>query len=222
MSNDTLNLQTDQEASIDAIDIELFALDLSTCSRCTATLRNIEKAIEAVQQALKITRTDVRLHKILIDSEEQAGKHHFVTSPTVRVNGRDIAFKTLESHCDSCTDLCGCEEGTNCRVWLYQGREYNEAPVGLIVEAILSEFYARASWAPPKPVEFTGVNKNLQRFFSSKAKKEVSEESVCCSTVEGESCCEPSEKSSCCGTSESASCGCKDVAVSSELEYGVF
>lgn len=41
-------------------------------------------------------------------------------------------MEMYESECDSCTDLCGCEEGTRCREWLYQGERYTEAPVPMI------------------------------------------------------------------------------------------
>ena len=114
------------------LDVELLAIDLSTCTRCTGTLGNIEQAIDAVRRVTEPTGTSIRLRKTLVESEEQALQHRFVSSPTIRVNGRDIVFETQESRCDSCTDLCGCDEGTSCRIWNYQGEEHTEAPVGLV------------------------------------------------------------------------------------------
>src|SRR5688500_8430544 len=73
------------------IDIELLALDLKTCTRCVGTLGNIETAVGTLRAALDATGTDVRLRKVLIESEEQARRHRFVSSPTVRINGRDVA-----------------------------------------------------------------------------------------------------------------------------------
>lgn len=79
------------------------------------------------------------LRKVLIENEEQARRDRFVASPTIRIDGHDIAFEILESRYDSCSELCGCPEGMTCRVWRYGGRECTKAPVELIAEAILRE-----------------------------------------------------------------------------------
>jgi hypothetical protein len=194
------------------IDVELLALDLAACTRCVNTLANIEEAIEAVRQVLDVAGTEVGVHKILVKSEEQARRHRFATSPTIRINGRDIAAETLESHCDSCTNLCGCDEGTSCRVWRYQGQEYAEAPVGLVVEAILRETYGGTNRTVSDPVAYEGVPENLRRFFTGKSVEETVTASSCCTPGEQEVCCEASAKSSCCGTAEVGTCGCQQGA----------
>ena len=213
MSTSTSPLLSERPASTRSIDIELLALDLNTCTRCVGSQANLAQALATAQHVLQVTGHDVQVRTILIESEEQARQHHFVTSPTIRINGHDIALETLESHCDSCTDLCGCEEGTNCRVWRYQGQEYTEAPVGMIVDALLREVYSGAPLlgAPPFVSE---APENLTRFFHGKAAK-AALVSACCSPKEQASCCAPAEKASCCGPSPStnatgaASCGCK-------------
>jgi hypothetical protein len=103
-------------ATPSVIDIELLALDLTSCDRCRGTLTNIEAAIETLRPVLEVMGAQVLVRKLVIESEEQAHRHRFVTSPTIRVNGRDIAFETLESQCEACSDLCGCEEpaGQSC------------------------------------------------------------------------------------------------------------
>jgi hypothetical protein len=205
-----LSTRTDEQApSARELDVELLALDLDTCTRCVGTLENIEEAIGMVQRVFGVTGTHVRVRKTLIESEEQARHHRFETSPTVRVNGRDIAFETLESRCDSCTDLCGCEEGTNCRVWRYRGQEYTEAPVGLVVEAILGEAYGETPQMASDPTAFEDVPENLSRFFAGRSIKEAAAASSCCTPEEQEVCCEPAAKASCCGSSEGESCGCR-------------
>jgi hypothetical protein len=197
----------EKPSTLRTINIELLALDLTTCTRCMGTLTNIERAIGVVHQVLEATGAAVRVQKIVIESEEQAHQYHFVSSPTVRVNGRDIAFETVESHCDSCTDLCGCAEGTNCRVWRYQGQAYTEAPVGLIVEALLHELYQSEQLVLSAPTPFSEVPANLQRFFHGKAAQETAEGSGCCAPSEQQICCAPSEEAECC-TPSSTSCGC--------------
>lgn len=191
------------------IDLELLALDLDSCTRCVGTFSNIETAIARVKSILDVTGTKITAKTILIESEEQAEAHRFVSSPTIRINNYDIVFETLESECDSCTDLCGCEEGTSCRIWKYQGQKFTEAPVGLIVESLMKEIFGGLKGMTQETNAYEGVPKNLQRFFASKAEKKFKEVSDCCSAEEQEICCEPSEKEICCQTEESAMCGCQ-------------
>ena len=209
MSTNTLTRTGEQVPSARELDVELLALDLDTCTRCVGTLANIEEAIEMVQRVLGVTGTEVRVRKTLIESEERARRHRFETSPTVRVNGRDIAFETLESRCDSCTDLCGCDAGTTCRVWRYGREDYTEAPVGLVVEAILGEVYSETPRVASEPVAYEDVPENLSRFFTGRSAMEVAAASSCCSPDEQEACCEPAAKASCCGSGEGGSCECR-------------
>lgn len=167
------------------VELELLAIDLSSCTRCVGSLRNVEAAIDAVRGELKASGVEVVVKKTVIGSEECALEHEFVSSPTIRVNGRDLALETVESKCDSCTDLCGCDEGTDCRVWRYEGKEYTEAPKELIVEALRKEL--AGGGRPPARTPYPGVPENLKRFFAGKAAKAAAK-----------SCCAPAEKSSCC------------------------
>jgi hypothetical protein len=203
-------LPKQQENSPRHVDIDFLFLDLNTCTRCLGTNENLETAIDSVKQVLMLTGAQLNVNKVLIDSEEKAHAHQFLTSPTIRVNGRDIALETKESLCDSCTDLCGCEEGTECRIWVYQGQEYTEAPVAMIVEAILQEVYA----APQKPtmasVKFEEVPKNLRDFFAGQAMQAANTASSCCQAEKMDACCEPLDKADCCGeVSQTGSCGCQ-------------
>ena len=183
------------------IDIELLALDLNRCTRCVGTLDHIEKAIEIIRPVLEVMEAQVNVRKIVIESEEQARQYRFATSPTVRINGKDIAFETLESECESCTDLCGCDEGTSCRVWRYRGEEYTEAPVGLVIEPMLGEILDISGESMGETPVYRGVPENLRRFFRSKSEAQPVAAS-CCSPVEQETCCEPGQKAACCDTSQ--------------------
>jgi len=191
------------------VELEFLYLDLDTCTRCVGTNENLETAVQSVADVLAFTKTELSVSKILIENEEQAQAHHFVTSPTIRVNGRDIALEFRESQCDSCTDLCGCDEGTNCREWVYEGAVYTAAPVGMIVEAILGEIFASAPMATAVSPTNT-VPDNLKNFFAAKAVPETAVVSSCCSETEQQTCCEPAAKADCCSpTNESDGCGCE-------------
>ena len=192
------------------LDLQVLALDLSTCTRCVGTLANIETAIETVQRVLEVTGSSVRVQKIVVESEEEARQYGFVSSPTIRIAGRDITFDTLESKCESCTDLCGCTEGTSCRLWRYQGAEHTEAPVGLIVEALLRELASAQPGAVAVAEAPTyELPANLRDFYAGKASRAAATGSACCSTSEQATCCEPAGKASCCGDPEPVTCGCR-------------
>ena len=205
-----INIQAPKQREISTppvIDIELFALDLNSCTRCVGTLDHIKKAIDIVRPVLEVMEAQVNVRKIVVESEEQARRYQFATSPTVRINGKDIAFETLESQCESCTDLCGCAEGTSCRVWRHRGEEYTEAPVRLVVESILCEIFDNSHESLGETTVYSGVPDNLRRFFRNKPGARPAVES-CCSPAEQEACCDPSRKAACCDASQPETCGC--------------
>jgi hypothetical protein len=152
------------------LTVELLAIDLSTCSRCTGSLSNVEQAIATLQSVLALTGTVVQFRKILVASEAQAKQLRFVSSPTIRVNGRDIILETTESRCGDCSDISGSAGGTACRTWSYQGESHTEAPVGMIVDEILRELYQNEAPTSVVPSAIE-VPQNLQQFFQDKAQK---------------------------------------------------
>lgn len=189
--------ETDREKRI---EIEFLYLDLDVCTRCRGTDANLETALCIVQEILQASGTDLTKKKTVVDSEETARKLRLVSSPTIRINSRDIAPEFRETPCDSCAEPCACDGGVDCRVWVYEGKEYTEAPVPLIVDAILSEIYGSQSSDRPASSRPFELSENLQHFFAAKAAKKAAES--CCADDEKTSCCEPSEKSSCCGSGE--------------------
>jgi len=144
--------------------IEFLYLDLNVCVPCRGTESSLEEAISEVSRVLEATGIEVEIHKIHVQSEEQALELGFISSPTIRINGRDIQLEVKESLCESCGDLCG--DDVDCRVWIYQGKEYSIPPKGLIIEAILREVYAGASDGTTEK-SFSGeLPDNLKNFFA--------------------------------------------------------
>ena len=147
--------------------IELLALDLSTCGRCTGTSANLDAALAQVAGRLRARGVEVEVRRTVIRTMEDAVAARFVSSPTIRVDERDVALELRESACGDCGDLCG--TGVECRVWVWRGREYEEAPEAMIVEAI--EDAARRPSEPAArertPYRLPG---NLRRFFEAKAR----------------------------------------------------
>lgn len=152
------------------LDIEFLFLDLNVCVPCRGTDSSLEEAISEVSSVLEATGIEVNVRKIHVQSEEQALELGFVSSPTIRINGRDIQLEVRESLCESCGDLCG--DDVDCRVWVYRGKEYSVPPKGLIIEAILREVYKEPgedAAIPPRPTELPD---NLKKFFAARQKNE--------------------------------------------------
>jgi hypothetical protein len=148
----------------------------------------------------------VSVRKTLVASAKQARVLGFVSSPTIRVDGQDIALELRESSCAECGETCGCDGAIDCRVWVWQGQEYTQAPPAMIVDAILRQVYSAGE---PAPVPVAGaLPENLERYFTGKSRL-VAEPASCCPPAEQAACCEPSEKASCCGDGLSSSCGCQ-------------
>ena len=153
------------------IEIDFLYLDLDVCSPCRSTESNIEEALGEVAGLLGAAGVEVGVNKTHVQSFEQALELGFLSSPTVRVAGRDLQLEFKENYCATCSRVSGTE--TDCRVWLYQGQEYSAPPKGMIVEAVLREVYGGPRPdAAAKVVRAENALENLRRFFESKRRKE--------------------------------------------------
>lgn len=144
------------------IVIDFLYLDLSVCTRCQGTQNNLDLAINEVTNVLQAANYEILVNKININTKELAIKYKFFSSPTIYVNGNDIAMNLQESTCKDCGDLCG--ESVDCRVWLYKGREYNEPPKAMIINAILKEVYSEHKDLDKPKIDYV-LPSNLEIFF---------------------------------------------------------
>ena len=152
------------------VELEFLYLDLDVCSPCRSTESNIEEALAQVSGVLESAGAEVTLKKIHVQSFEQTVELGFLTSPTVRVGGRDLQLDFKENHCATCSEVSGTQ--TDCRVWLYRGREYSAPPPAMIVEAVLREVFGGPREDGAKDARPGSVSENLARFFESKRRKE--------------------------------------------------
>ena len=188
------------------VEVDFLYLDLATCSRCRASDATLAAAVEIVRPALDMVGTSIEVRKTLVETEDQARALGFMSSPTIKVNGRDIAGEMIEGSYPECGELCSCDGGVDCRIWDYRGERHTEAPTGSIVEAILAEVGPSGTMRSEE-THFVDVPENLKRFFAgTDAAREVSS---CCSTEEQATCCDPAEKAGCCGDATDSSCGCR-------------
>lgn len=136
---------------------------------CQGTDDSLDSALSEVAAILKATGVEVTVNKIHVETEEQARQLRFASSPTIRVNGRDIQMDGKDTLCESCGDLCGSE--VDCRVWVYQGEEYTVPPKGLIIDALLRAAYGNSEIPANNSDEFV-VPDNLKHFYQSMQRKE--------------------------------------------------
>ena len=181
--------------------VDYLYIDLSTCNRCLGTDTALYEAIRDTNQILKTSGIELTLTKTLVETEEQCAELGFLTSPTIRINGRDMQADFQESVCES---SCGVVEdgGVLCREWNYQGEIHNMAPKGMIVDAILKEVYAGGQEPLPEgsyrmPIE--ELPANLKNWFAAlrESEKQGANPDAACGT----DCCGPTAEgdSSCCG-----------------------
>ena len=148
--------------------IDFLYLDLEVCDWCKGTDDSLNGALAEVSAVLSATGVEVVVNRIHVDSEEKAVRLRFASSPTIRVNGCDIQLEGKESKCDSCGDLCGGD--VDCRIWLYQGKEYTSPPKAMIIDAILREVYAPGKADATSRDKFEAPE-NLKKFYRLMSEK---------------------------------------------------
>ncbi len=167
MTTGTVPTAADPGLASRTVEVDFLFLNLTTCSRCRGTNETLDEALEIIRPVLEATGMKVTLRKTQIQTLEQARALRFQSSPTIRVNGHDIALVPKESRCDSCVSAC-CEP-IDCRVWVYQGQEFTVAPVGMIVDGILRKVYGGEPRLQ-EPAPYVDVPENLKRVFAARVK----------------------------------------------------
>lgn len=145
------------------IKVDFLYFDLSVCDRCQQTEGNLTDAINELSPVLSSIGYVIEVESINITTKELAVKHRFLSSPTIRINGRDIADGVKENCCDDCGSLCG--ESVDCRVFSFGGVDYNSPPKGMIIDAVLRSIYTKACCERQAKYTFP---KNLEVFFTPK------------------------------------------------------
>lgn len=178
----------DEKKSADKrrVVIDFLYLDLSVCKWCQGTDVSLEEALIDISNVLQASGFEVVVNKINVMSEEMAIKHKFVSSPTIRVNGRDIQMEVRERLCESCGDLCG--DSVDCRVWVYNGEEYTIPPKALIIEGILRSLYGGETTSAKEETEYK-LPENLRKFYESMNNKKQADDNSCCGGNRNDKCC---------------------------------
>ena len=158
------------ETSEKKVLVEYLYLDLQTCDRCIGIDSVLDEVMVTLTPALQIAGYKVEYKKTEIKTAELATQYKFLSSPTIRVNGRDICTSVKENSCGCCSEISGTD--VDCRVFEYNGEIYEVPPKEMIAEAILQTVFG--------PLEDEGscgdkykIPDNLKAFFEGK--KNISE-----------------------------------------------
>lgn len=146
------------------ITIDFLYLDLSVCTRCQGAGTSLDDALAEVAGVLAATGVEAAVNKVNVNTAALAEQYQFISSPAIRIDGRDIQLDVRESLCESCGDLCG--DQVDCRVWVYQGQEYTVPPKGMIIEAILKAVYGGQPSAGNEPGAYV-MPDNLRNFYAA-------------------------------------------------------
>lgn len=150
------------ESAAKNLNIDFLYLDLSTCERCMATDETLKQALKTLSGVFDTLGFEAKINSVNIATKELAEEYRFISSPTIRVNGIDICSELVESDCTDCGDLCG--DSVDCRVFVYEGKHYEQPPVPMIVDGILKAIYEEQ----PQGTEAYTLPDNLEKFFSGK------------------------------------------------------
>lgn len=145
------------------LSIDFLYLDLNTCERCMATDETLKQALEILAGVFSTLGLEAKVNSVNITSRELAEKYRFISSPTIRVNGVDICSELVENNCVDCGDLCG--DSVDCRIFVYEGKNYEQPPIPMIVDGILKAIYGEQS----SEEEAYVLPNNLERFYSGKS-----------------------------------------------------
>lgn len=165
-----------KEASDKKVIIEYLYLDIDTCDRCIGTDTVLDEVMMILTPAFNLAGYEVLYNKIKMETEKIAIKHRFISSPTIRVNGNDICQSVLENSCGCCSDISGTD--VDCRVFEYNGRNYEVPPKEMLADAILKAVFVQdEKGCSCRDYELPD---NLKQFFNGKENKKCSCGSSCC------------------------------------------
>ncbi|MPM31718.1 hypothetical protein SDC9_78275 [bioreactor metagenome] len=117
--------------------------------------------------ALQLAGYEVEYNKIEMETAKITEQYKFLSSPTIRVNGQDICQSVAENSCGCCSDISGTD--VDCRVFEYNGENYEVPPKEMLAEAILQAVFGQAE----SGCSCSGYElpENLKNFFEGKTKK---------------------------------------------------
>lgn len=160
------------------LNVDLLVINLDTCKRCVPTGDQLKTAVQLLKPVAEALGIELRHHEIVVQTPAEAEVNALLSSPTIRLNGRDIAQDIRESVCESCGDITTNNTSIDCREWHYRGKVFSYAPLPLLTEAIMGAMLNIDEMPLVVPAPLEKLPENLQRYFDNK--KESKGGSSCC------------------------------------------
>jgi len=154
--------------------IEYLYLDLNTCDRCIGTDAVLDEVVAVLRPALELAGYAVEYQKREMATAELAEQYHFLSSPTILVNGQDIFGAVQESSCGCCGEIAGTE--VDCRVFAYEDKTYEVPTKEMLANAILKSLNAQ----PTCSCSTYKLPENLRQFYEGKVKQSENNSSCGC------------------------------------------
>lgn len=153
---------------IRVLNIELVVIDLTVCARCVPTGDQLENAVRLLTPVAEAMGIEMKYRAVVVQSEDEAKQHALLSSPTIRINGRDIAQDIRESVCESCGDLTGNNTLVDCREWHYRGKVYSSAPLAMLLEVVMGAMLNIDKEPPVAPAPLDELPDNLKTYFANR------------------------------------------------------
>ncbi len=151
--------------------VEYLYLDLSSCERCIGTDKILDEVMDIITPTLNLSGYSVEYNKVEMETKELAERYGFLSSPTIRVNGKDICASVEENSCGCCSDISGTE--VDCRVFEYDGKTFEVPPKEMIANDILKNIFARNEEGCTNNISYE-LPENLREFFEGKSRSNCS------------------------------------------------
>ena len=164
------------ESSKKKVMVEYLFLDLKTCDRCIGTDVVLEEVMTTLTPVLELAGYTVEYRKTEITTTEAAVHYKFLSSPTIRVNGKDICQTVSETNCGCCSEIS--DTDVDCRVFEYDGETYEIPPKEMLAEAILRNVFGMPEVGCS--CDSYELPDNLRSFFEGKENKKCSCGDCCC------------------------------------------
>lgn len=155
-------------AKMKVLNVDLLVIDLETCKRCVPTGDQVGTAVRLLKPVAGALGIELRRHEIVVKTPAAAKAKALLSSPTIRLNGRDIVQDIRESVCESCGSLTRNNTSIDCREWHYHGKVFPYAPLPLLLEAIMGAMLNINEIPPVIPAPLKKLPENLQRYFDNR------------------------------------------------------
>lgn len=168
------------------ITIDYLYLDLNTCDRCVGTDKVLDVVLDVLAPALQLAGYKVVRRKIEMSTAGIAAEYQFLSSPTIRVNSKDICLTVEENDCGCCSDIAGCD--VECRVFRYKDEIHEVPPKEMLANAILETLFsdniatANIEYIMPENLKEFYANKNNENGEFTMKEMSIYEPALCCDT----------------------------------------